>query len=243
VPDNNNASNNNASNNKNNNNRNIAETCSASIQSPLNSHDSPATLPFGRRTLLRGGVSAALLPLIVTSCRSLPPVVQTPVVLAPALNAVLGAFADRIIPPDANGPGAAQSGVILYINRSLAEWNQADVPLLATGLAALDAVARARHQQNFTGLAAGQQDALMQAMEAGELPDFANSQQVFNRLHRLVLEGMFSDPYYGGNQDYAGWDLIGYPGAVSGSTEAMQRMGARLPALHTSAYGEEHDGH
>jgi hypothetical protein len=80
-------------------------------------------------------------------------------------------------------------------------------------------------------------------MEAGTLDNFANSQQVFNRLHRLTLEGMFSDPYYGGNASYAGWDLIGYPGAVLGSTSDMQQMGGRLPALHTSAYGAEHDGH
>jgi hypothetical protein len=37
--------------------------------------------------------------------------------------------------------------------------------------------------------------------------------------------------------------LIGYPGAVLGSTQEMQQMGGRLPPLHTSAYGEEHDGH
>ena len=24
---------------------------------------------------------------------------------------------------------------------------------------------------------------------------------------------MFADPVYGGNRDYVGWDLIGYPGA------------------------------
>lgn len=80
-------------------------------------------------------------------------------------------------------------------------------------------------------------------MEAGTLPDFENAAQVFNRLHRLVLEGMFSDPYYGGNQHYAGWDLLGYPGIVLGSSAQMQQMGGRLPALHTSAYGAEHDGH
>ena len=26
-------------------------------------------------------------------------------------------------------------------------------------------------------------------------------------------EGMFADPIYGGNRDFAGWKLIGYPGA------------------------------
>ena len=193
---------------------------------------------ISRRKLLAG--SAALLPLVSVSCST--PSAPTPEVLAPELNAILGAFADRILPPDATGPGAAASGVTRYINRSLAEWNQADVPLLSAGLQALETAARAQHAQSFTALNAAQQDELLVAMEAGQISGFDNAQAVFNRLHRLVLEGMFSDPYYGGNANYAGWDLIGYPGAVLGSTQEMQQMGGRLPPLHTSAYGEEHDG-
>lgn len=83
----------------------------------------------------------------------------------------------------------------------------------------------------------------MTALEAGELVEMPTGPALFNRLHRLVLEGMFSDPYYGGNANYAGWDLIGYPGAVLASTPDMQKMRERLPALHTSAYGADHDGH
>ena len=192
-----------------------------------------------RRRLLAG--SAALLPLVNVSCTT-PADSTPPAVLDGELNAVLDAFANRIIPDDAHGPGAAASGVARYINRSLAEWNQNDVPLLSAGLQALDAAARAQHMQGFVNLDAEQQDALMLAMEAGTVAGFDNSHAVFNRLHRLVLEGMFSDPYYGGNANFAGWDLIGYPGAVLGSTEDMQRMGARLPPLRTSAYGPEHDG-
>lgn len=199
--------------------------------------------PINRRTVLRTGVtagSAALLPLVTVSCTT--PAAPA-AVLTPELNALLDAFADRIIPADHNGPGAAASGVTRYINRSLGEWNQADVPLLSGGLRALDAAAQTRHQLAFTALAPAQQDDLLIAMEAGALAGFDNAQAVFNRLYRLVLEGMFSDPYYGGNANYAGWDLIGYPGAVLGSTADMQKMGERLPALHTSAYGEQHDGH
>lgn len=208
----------------------------------------PATGPqstLSRRTLLTG---SALLPLVNVSC-STPPA-PAPDLLGPELNAVLDAFAERIIPADESGPGAAASGVGRYINRSLSEWNQADLPLLSAGLQALDAAARALHTRSFTALSASEQDEMLVAMEAGQLAGFDNAQAVFNRLHRLVLEGMFSDPYYGGNANYAGWDLIGYPGAVLGSTEEMQRMGARLPPLHTSAYGaaydgggDQHDGH
>ena len=166
-----------------------------------------------------------------------------PAILDNNTVATLAAFTNRIVPADVNGPAAADCGVVTYIHRSLAEWNTADVALLTTGLQKLNEVSITRFGQHFTTLAESQQDELMLAMEAGTLENFTTAQQVFNRLYRLTLEGMFSDPYYGGNVNYAGWDLIGYPGAVLGSTVEMQQMGGRLPALHTSAYGVDHDGH
>jgi hypothetical protein len=27
------------------------------------------------------------------------------------------------------------------------------------------------------------------------------------------MEGLFADPLYGGNKDFAGWRLVGFPGA------------------------------
>ncbi len=216
----------------------MVPTVSIGVAEALNQHS------ISRRSVLRSGVAAgstALLPLVTVSCSTSLP--SAPLVLTPELNALLDAFADRIIPPDGNGPGAAASGVSRYINRSLAEWNQTDVPLLSGGLLALDAAAQRLHGLPFGMASAEQQDELLMAMEAGQLAGFDNAQAVFNRLYRLVLEGMFSDPFYGGNANYAGWDLIGYPGAVLGSTADMQKMGGRLPALHTSAYGEQHDGH
>ncbi|MES2626258.1 MAG: gluconate 2-dehydrogenase subunit 3 family protein [Pseudomonadota bacterium] len=200
---------------------------------------------ISRRSLLQTGISAgsvSLLPLIATSSCSAPATVS-PTVLDENMATTLAAFSNRIVPADANGPAAVDCGVVTYINRSLAEWNQADIPLLTVGLQTLEQTAITRHGKSFAQLTETQQDELMLAMEAGTLENFATAQATFNRLYRLTLEGMFSDPYYGGNVGYAGWDLIGYPGAVLGSTADMQKMGGRLPAIHTSAYGAEHDGH
>ena len=132
--------------------------------------------------------------------------------------------------------------VVLYINNALANWNSNETDMLVEGLFNLAHASRRRYDKEFSLLPAANKDALLRDMEDGKIEGFANSAQVFNRLHRLTLEGMFSDPYYGGNQDYAGWDLIGYPGAVMSSTPDMQRMGSRLPPLHTSAYGSDYDG-
>jgi hypothetical protein len=194
-----------------------------------------------RRTVLSGTV--ALVPLIATSCSS----TTTPSAAAPASaftaqeRATLQAVVDRLVPADEFSPAASECGVLDYFDRCLSEWNQNDVPLLRAALAALDAEAQKRGGE-FAALATDTQDELLMALEAGQFPEAAG-QAGFNRLLRLTLEGMFSDPYYGGNRNYAGWDLIGYPGAVPATTPEMQAMGGRLPALHTSAYGAEHDGH
>ena len=34
------------------------------------------------------------------------------------------------------------------------------------------------------------------------------------------MEGMFADPVYGGNKDFAGWRLVGFPGAQMVFTSA-----------------------
>jgi gluconate 2-dehydrogenase gamma chain len=202
---------------------------------------------MNRRQLLENSVKAgalALIPLVDTSCTTAPP---PPKLIVTALGAdndrTLTAIADRILPADELGPGAGAAGAVHYINRSLAEWNQAELTTLSQGIAAINEVAIARHLYEFAAITAEQQDVLLTELEAGRLDKVANGEQLFNRLLRLILEGMFSDPYYGGNAGFAGWDLIGYPGAVLVSTPDMQKMRARLPALHTSGHGAEHDGH
>jgi hypothetical protein len=199
---------------------------------------------ISRRSLLRSTMASgtvAVVPVIATSsCSSLPPVGTTP--LTEKENATLTAFVDRIIPADESGPGASASGVPDYINNTLASWNIADIPLVREGLQALELSAVQGYGRSFALLTAEEQDFLVERFEKSWLDNMRDSGRAFNRLYRLTLEGMFSDPYYGGNRNYAGWDLIAYPGAVMGSTADMQRMGSRLPPLHTSAYGAEHDG-
>jgi len=199
------------------------------------------TARVSRRRLLAGTAGTMV---IATSACSTP--IPTSMPSASAFNtderATLRAWVDRLVPADDYSPAASDCGVLDYLDHSLAEWNQADLPLLRDAIAVLDAQARAQESTAFASLPAEAQDALLMRMEAGQFPSGAG-QAGFNRLLRLTLEGMFSDPYYGGNRNYAGWDLIGYPGAVLASTQDMQAMGARLPPLHTSAYGAAHDGH
>jgi gluconate 2-dehydrogenase gamma chain len=79
----------------------------------------------------------------------------------------------------------------------------------------LDRFANERFDSNFVDLAEDQQDALIEAMVEGEDNGFEplTGEAVFHTLRRYTSEGMFSDPVYGGNRGYAGWRLVGYPGA------------------------------
>ncbi|MDR2213211.1 MAG: gluconate 2-dehydrogenase subunit 3 family protein [Pseudomonadales bacterium] len=194
---------------------------------------------LSRRALLSGGVA-----LIATSCATTTPSAAPPPltsVFTLQEQATLSALVDRLVPADEFSPAASDCGVLDYFERCLSEWSQNDLPLLRATVTALETQAREQHGMEFAALDADTQDELLMAMEAGQFPEAAG-QAGFNRILRLTLEGMFSDPYYGGNRNYAGWDLIGYPGAMLASTPAMQAMGGRLPLLHTSAYGAQHDG-
>jgi gluconate 2-dehydrogenase gamma chain len=52
---------------------------------------------------------------------------------------------------------------------------------------------------------------------AGDLPAF------FALVHAHTMEGLFADPIYGGNRDFAGWRAVGYPGAYYVYTEEEQQ--------------------
>ena len=56
---------------------------------------------------------------------------------------------------------------------------------------------------------------------------------------------MFADPVYGGNKDFAGWRLVGFPGAQPVFTEAdMQSKEAftRAPMVGLQAQAKSREG-
>jgi gluconate 2-dehydrogenase gamma chain len=83
------------------------------------------------------------------------------------------------------------------------------------GLGFVNAYAQSKFQANFIDLSADQQDAIITDMAADTATGFdgPGARAFFTQLRNDTIEGMFSDPMYGGNKDFAGWKLIGYPGA------------------------------
>jgi hypothetical protein len=108
----------------------------------------------------------------------------------------------------------------------------------AAGLAAIDAYALSSKGATFAKLSPVNQDAVLTDMETnvatGFLPDAAT---FFNLVRTHTIQGTFCDPYYGGNANFVGWDLIGYPGIRMAATEDEQRLKAP-PPVRKSAYDD-----
>jgi gluconate 2-dehydrogenase gamma chain len=129
--------------------------------------------------------------------------------------ATVAAFAERLMPAAPGKPGAGDAGVLNYIDLALAGAYADLQDFYRRGLAALDAFCRKTHNQRFAQLDAARQDAVISALEQGKATEFTwpSAQAFFNTVRTHTMEGMFADPVYGGNKDFAGWLLIGFPGA------------------------------
>jgi gluconate 2-dehydrogenase gamma chain len=153
---------------------------------------------------------------------------QTP---APALTAseraTLAAICARIIPTDDNGPGAAEAHAADYIDHALSGALEGSRQAYAKGLAAIDSVSQQKFQTTFVRLTPSQQDAALTGVQ--DTP-------FFNLVRGHTLQGTFCDPIYGGNANFVGWDLIGYPGVRLNVTAAEQNMSTPAMRNHKSAY-------
>jgi len=129
--------------------------------------------------------------------------------------ATVAAFAERLMPGAPGKPGARDAGVLNYIDLALSGAYADLQDFYRRGLAALDAHCRKAHNATFARLPAAQQDEVIAALEQGKADGFTwpSAQAFFNTVRTHTMEGMFADPLYGGNKDFAGWRLIGFPGA------------------------------
>jgi gluconate 2-dehydrogenase gamma chain len=152
---------------------------------------------------------------------------------------ILEAMVARLIPTDENGPGATEARAAHYIDRALTGPLRGARASYAANLAALDAYAQEKKGAPFAKLDPEAQDAVLTDMEKNIATGFTPSAAAFFALVRThTIQGTFCDPYYGGNADFVGWDLIGYPGLRLTVTAEEQRMGARPAPVRQSAYAD-----
>ena len=193
-----------------------------------------------RRAVIGAAATVAFVP--VSAIRS---VAQTPApqqrIFTQEQRRTLEAFLDRLCPADELGPGALEMGAPNYIEIQLGDYLAPEKQGFLDGLAAVDAYARESQGQGIADLSAEKRDEVLLDIDSGKASP--NARAFFLRARRLMLEGMFGDPHYGGNKNFAGWDLIKYPGPRPAVSPEMQKMGEPIAPYRRSAWGPEHSGH
>lgn len=152
--------------------------------------------------------------------------------LTTAEAAAVEALTARIMPGDADSPGAREARVANFIDRAL---NEAPAELGAvyrSGLAGLDSMCHRDHGSSFAALGEALQDQVLREIDGGpaaaDLPPgdeklMRHLGTLFAIVREHTLQGMFCDPEHGGNYGTAGWRLVGFPGAQWGySPDQMQ---------------------
>jgi len=155
--------------------------------------------------------------------------------------AFVEALVDHMIPADEHGPKGTDVGINIYIDRALAgAWGKGDrlymqgpwkrgVPsqgyqlpltpaqLYRAGIEATNAYCRKTYGKPFDRLEEAQRQEVMVGLATGKVTfDSGLPARVFwSTVYQTVMEGMFSDPIYGGNRNKAGWRMLGFPGAIA----------------------------
>jgi gluconate 2-dehydrogenase gamma chain len=136
--------------------------------------------------------------------------------------ATIAAFTERLMPGAPGKPGAGDAGVLNYIDLALAGAYADLQDFYRRGLAQLDAHCRKNYSESFVRLDSTRQDEVISLLEQGKANEFAwpTARAFFETLRTHTMEGMFADPVYGGNKDFAGWRLVSFPGVQAVFTPA-----------------------
>jgi gluconate 2-dehydrogenase gamma chain len=163
--------------------------------------------------------------------------------------AFVEALVDHMVPADDLTPKGTDIGINIFIDRALAgSWGKGErlymqgpwkpgVPsqgyqlpltpaqLYRAGIEATNAHCHKAYGKPFDRLDEKQREEVLVALSSGKVTfDNGLPARVFwNTLYQTVMEGMFSDPIYGGNRNKAGWRLIGFPGAIAVHRENVEK--------------------
>ena len=155
--------------------------------------------------------------------------------------AFIEALVDHMIPADEISPKGTDLGVNVYIYRALAGgWGNGDrlymqgpwkqgapsqgyqlpltpAQLYRAGIAATNAHCLKAYGKSFDRIEAAQREEVLTGLSTGKITfDSGPPVRVFwTTLYATVVEGMYSDPIYGGNRNKAGWAIIGFPGVIA----------------------------
>jgi hypothetical protein len=146
-----------------------------------------------------------------------------------------------MVPADEISPKGTDLGVNIYIDRALAgAWGKGDrlymqgpwklgapsqgyqlpltpAQLYRAGIEATNAHCRKTYGKTFDRIEDAQREEVLIGLSTGKITfDSGLPVRVFwTTLYQTVIEGMYSDPIYGGNRNKAGWAIIGFPGVIA----------------------------
>src|ERR1700704_1777890 len=169
--------------------------------------------------------------------------------LNPDEAAFVEALVDHMVPADQYTPKGTDLGLNTYIDRALAGgWGKGDrlymqgpwkpgVPsqgyqlpltpaqLYRAGIEATNAYCAKTYRKSFDRLDEQQREEVLVGLSTAKITfDSGLPVRVFwSTVYQTVMEGMFSDPIYGGNRNKAGWKLIGFPGAIAVHRENVEK--------------------
>ncbi|ABM07239.1 gluconate 2-dehydrogenase subunit 3 family protein [Paenarthrobacter aurescens] len=149
------------------------------------------------------------------------------------------AVCERIFPSGDGKPGARETKVITYIDRTTADEDEALRRCYRDGVEALNALTSELYGQRFAALSDERKDEVLERIESSPAPESNAAPEpdaaperpeeegllatFFALVWEHTIQGMFCDPQYGGNHDALGWQLVGFPGAQWGyDAEQMQ---------------------
>ena len=155
--------------------------------------------------------------------------------------AFIEALVDHMVPADEISPSGTDLGINVYIDRALAgAWGKGDrlymqgpwkqgspsqgyqlpltpAQLYRAGIEATNAHCRKTYGKSFDRIEAAQRQEVLVGLSTGKI-NFVGGPPVrvfWATLYQTVIEGMYSDPIYGGNRNKAGWAIIGFPGIIA----------------------------
>jgi gluconate 2-dehydrogenase gamma chain len=177
---------------------------------------------------------------------------ETPRFLNESEKRLLLSAVDRLIPSDERSPGAAEAGVVNYIDLQMAgAWGRGEMlyrhgpfrkgtstqgyqleytpaELFRRSILAINAHFTSQGK-SFDQLPPDEKDAYLSSLEKGDIDlDGVPSNTFFDFLLQHTVEGFFSDPIYGGNKNKIAWKMIGFPGAYADYHDLIDKHGVEF---------------
>jgi gluconate 2-dehydrogenase gamma chain len=135
------------------------------------------------------------------------PIELSPIELSTAQWRALERLTETLLPRDEHA-GAADADVIGFLRAALAAGRWARFgELLTSGLATIDAIARARHGRVFASCTCEERDAVL--IEVSCVPH-PRAQRFLRLVVVMTLAGFLCHPRHGGNRGRIGWGVIGW---------------------------------